>query len=1679
MSYIVSDINKYSNDLDKVQKIISGLNNEQQKLVISSSKLSVAERTKLELLLGETTVITENTTATIANTAATKNQTLSEEDALAKQWLSIGGTEADTTATNANTVAKKANLKVTNLLKVASQKLKASMLAHPLIAMASILGLITTGVIKLSKWFENAGNRAKEATEKAKEALDQTKSEIEQINSSLQTTQNRIDELNAKENLSLVESEELAKLKEANEELERELRIKEELAKTQGKEANDKAVKYFNTKTNHVEYSTGENGRMYVSDSNNYSLIDAVENKLAKIPEMKQSLKDLQKQLEEIEDTDPNYKNNSDWLNLKSNINRMETELSNYQEFVESSIADFMETDDSLVEGIDDGILERLGLIYQSYDELMNGTAKSHENIISATLDKVDFKNAKDELLELGKEGSLSVGLITSKFPELKQYLDEAGISAQELYQYIMNLANPDAIKYDELKRQMQDAMGFEEGSHAPWAIELDKQLKELGLYENDALEVFASIKAKYVNGETELWTVQDWIANIQEKLNSGTKIEEPVTFSSKLDSSQESLDKFQASIKSASDAYTTLLSGNYSSSELLSSIQTINQAVSDMNGELNWDFINNQADSLEVLGDAIQCVSRKYANSILSGAGIDINSDFEKMLSDMIQQAYEVEAEFAGMNAQIDNLQSSYQTLTSVIESYNETGYISLDSLQSLLTADENLISMLEVENGQLAINQAAYENLVAVQLMELKAKLSNAAAAEIEELAKQKAEEATNNNASASNNAVEKLDAETAAINRNTSAAISNAVAKAEEAGVSEEEIQGVLDKNNEVWNALLNNFSGDFSGFMGGGSKAAKSAGKEAADAYLESFEKELKDLDDLKDRGKITEKQYLDALRRLYLKYFRDKEKYLKEYEKYEHQYLDGMKSLYESAFSYITKQVGKRIDALNDEKDAAVSALEAERDARLEAIEAQKEQYENEIEGIEKQIDAKEKEIKAMQDANSERKRAIDLQGKEYNLQRMQNQKTANVYKGGQMGYEADTSGVRDAKQEVEDAKLEIDVSKIEKEIDLLEDEKGILQERIELLEKEAEQVNKYYDNLIKQTELHYDSMIKGMEDYKVQFEGLTDLLENAQLESTLAELGINMDALLNGSQEEFEKLKTAYIGILADMSRGNDGVLDQLSRLSGISTQSISYLDATKGAFEGLGDVALEGLESSVDGIGESVNALSTSAGEASTAVGKIQESVSSTSQSITPLNEELGNLKTLISGLTELLNNIKFPEIGDEGYAQKLRDIAQAFGEIASKCNEFKTIDFSSIIGSASVPSTDGAAMPGVDGMEGSAGTGFMGLASAISEAVASIDEQMGKLETALGKGNSHFKNQMSVINDEYLPAWESLQARLAEIIGVGGGNGDNKEGKGNQGEGGKEGGSGTGVDSGSIIGIMQTGGEEVAARLEDPWLKAFNDFATDGDNSIQTVCDKIIELVSEMARIIQEKCEAAASALNALAKTASSSLHSVGGSVSGNTIPSHAEGTVGDAFANGTEYKGLPHDEKNALRSEYGQAELTVYPDGETELTTEPTMSDLPKGTVIFNEEQTKKIMDNEGEKLGNAYAEGTVVTPDGHVLIPLAPDDPQYWMKKKFDAYFKENRDAFLIPTNAMLKAAESVDRVFETINNNNSYMKRDINVNIGDINLQGVQDVNSLSREIVLRMPNMLLQEMHKK
>lgn len=111
--------------------------------------------------------------------------------------------------------------------------------------------------------------------------------------------------------------------------------------------------------------------------------------------------------------------------------------------------------------------------------------------------------------------------------------------------------------------------------------------------------------------------------------------------------------------------------------------------------------------------------------------------------------------------------------------------------------------------------------------------------------------------------------------------------------------------------------------------------------------------------------------------------------------------------------------------------------------------------------------------------------------------------------------------------------------------------------------------------------------------------------------------------------------------------------------------------------------------------------------------------------------------------------------------------------------------------------------------------------------------------------------------------------------------------------------------------------------------------------------------------------------------------------------------KGTVGAAFFDG--YPGLTKDEQDAIRSEFGQPELTVYPNGTYEITTTPTISDLPKGTVIFNEEQTKRILKNNG-KGGKAFATGTTSS-----ISPLKDAMPEkFAMMEQLQNALKDNLD-----------------------------------------------------------------------
>lgn len=81
----------------------------------------------------------------------------------------------------------------------------------------------------------------------------------------------------------------------------------------------------------------------------------------------------------------------------------------------------------------------------------------------------------------------------------------------------------------------------------------------------------------------------------------------------------------------------------------------------------------------------------------------------------------------FSNLTQEIDNLQKTYKTLTTAVDEYNNNGYLSIDTLQSLLSLDDEYLSMLSMQNGQLVLNTTALDqkvdSLIATKVQELEA--------------------------------------------------------------------------------------------------------------------------------------------------------------------------------------------------------------------------------------------------------------------------------------------------------------------------------------------------------------------------------------------------------------------------------------------------------------------------------------------------------------------------------------------------------------------------------------------------------------------------------------------------------------------------------------------------------------------------------------------------------------------------------------------------------------------------------------------------------------------------------------------------------------------------------------------------------------------------------------------
>lgn len=199
-----------------------------------------------------------------------------------------------------------------------------------------------------------------------------------------------------------------------------------------------------------------------------------------------------------------------------------------------------------------------------------------------------------------------------------------------------------------------------------------------------------------------------------------------------------------------------------------------------------------------------------------------------------------------------IDDIQSAYKTCSSAVEEYNKYGYMSVDSLQSLLQMDDEYLNTLELVNGKLQVNQSAYADLLSTQYAQAQMEAISQAISELNAIAKGDAAEKAETFTEATEDEKNKLEALAPALKNATigtgELAGALAAARSAENGDNTEEIEAKISSVMNALNTRLSLISTNMQNAMNGASglknqlngfsdSANKSSG--AAQTFLDAW------------------------------------------------------------------------------------------------------------------------------------------------------------------------------------------------------------------------------------------------------------------------------------------------------------------------------------------------------------------------------------------------------------------------------------------------------------------------------------------------------------------------------------------------------------------------------------------------------------------------------------------------------------------------------------------------------------------------------------------------------------------------------------------------------------------------------------------------------------------------
>ncbi|MDO5135985.1 MAG: hypothetical protein Q4D55_08025, partial [Eubacteriales bacterium] len=312
-----------------------------------------------------------------------------------------------------------------------------------------------SAVIAIVDALHESFGEAKKKAEESRDAYKGTKTEIESIDSELKTTAERIDELNSKDGLTVVESAELEKLEAVNQKLLTQKAIKDKIAGIQQAEAAQDAKNLVTKEqtwfVGNSVYESPYGGQEIIPEYKTGDLIDKISDFQARRNQKQKELNDLLEEQSKMEPSfssgwDKFWNGGTEYEKTEENIAVIKEEIRKLDSEIASGLADIganlpQMTDDlgNALSGCEDTVERINNLVQDTKDPVQ--LAQENAEKIDAIINKSDaFKNAKNDLIKMAranKEVGITVDDVKRKYPKLADAIADAGLAVSDFVQDI------------------------------------------------------------------------------------------------------------------------------------------------------------------------------------------------------------------------------------------------------------------------------------------------------------------------------------------------------------------------------------------------------------------------------------------------------------------------------------------------------------------------------------------------------------------------------------------------------------------------------------------------------------------------------------------------------------------------------------------------------------------------------------------------------------------------------------------------------------------------------------------------------------------------------------------------------------------------------------------------------------------------------------------------------------------------------------------------------------------------------------------------------------------------------------------------------------------------------------------------------------------------------------------